>query len=145
MIDRIAFPDLPSRPMASSIANAGFNADQVRVGIADRTNSRSPERQDEVMLLLAKPNLPDGISVKGAIGVIVHVEFEERLAPIVISVSYLPVLVLQNGNMFSTIQHRIPVPVVQDLMPSGSHHLAEFDHLLRISTGVKLFAGYCVW
>ncbi len=82
MIDRIAFPDSPPSPMPTRITNARLNADHVWMGIADRTHSAAPERQDEVMLLLALPYLTNGISVEGTICVIIRVELEEGLAPV---------------------------------------------------------------
>jgi hypothetical protein len=56
------------------------------MGIADRSDSSPPKGQDEVKLLLALPYLSDGISVEGTISVIIDIELEEGLAPIVRSV-----------------------------------------------------------
>jgi hypothetical protein len=69
--------------VTSCVANAGFNADKVWMSVTDWTDTRTPERQDEVMLLFALAYLANGISEEGLVCMIVHVKLEERLAPIV--------------------------------------------------------------
>jgi hypothetical protein len=36
------------------------------------------------------------------------------------------------------------MPVVDHLMAPVCHHFAEFDYLLRVGTGIKLFTRNCV-
>jgi hypothetical protein len=130
--------------MTSSVPNPRLDADQVRMGIADWPDSATPEGKDEVKLLLALPYLSDGISVEGLVGMVIDIELEEGLAPIVIPIGNLPVLVLQHRDMLGADQVRVSMTVVQYLMPSVSHHFAEFNNLLRVSTGVEFLACYGV-
>ncbi len=92
------------------------------------------------MLLLALPYLTNGISVKGTICVIIRVELEEGLAPVMRAIAFLPIAIRDYRNMFCALQIGILMPVVQDLMAAPSHHLCEFDNLLRVGAGVKCLA-----
>jgi hypothetical protein len=72
--------------VASCVANAGFNADEVWMSVTYWPYSTTPEWQDKVMLLLALAYLTDGIGEERLVGVIVHVKLEERLAPVMRSI-----------------------------------------------------------
>jgi hypothetical protein len=69
--------------VTSCVANAGFNTDEVWMSVTDWTNTTTPERQDEIMFLLALAYLTNGVGEERLIGMVSHVELEERLAPIV--------------------------------------------------------------
>ena len=139
MVNRIAFPDLPSRPVTTSVANPRLNADQIGMSITDRSNSTAPERKDEVMLLLALAHLPNGIGIECLVCVILGVELEERLAPVMTAITLGKVIVCQDADVFRALQVAILMPIVDNLMPSLGHHLPEFDNLLRIGACIKLF------
>ena len=140
MVDGIALPYLPTRPVASCVAYAGFNADKVLMRVTDWTNTATPERQDKIMLAFTLAYLADGIDEEGLVSVIVHVKLEERLAPVMRTIRLLEVVVGQYANVFRAVQNAILMPIVDDLMPTGCHHFPELNYLLRISTGVKLLA-----
>ena len=144
MVDGIALPYLPTRPVTSCVTYAGFYADKVWMSVTDWTNTRTPEWQDKVMLALALANLSDGISEERLVGMIIHVELEEGFAPIVRAVGLLKVIVGQYANVFRAVQNAIFMPIMDDIMPSLGHHLAELNNLLRVGASVKLFAGNCV-
>jgi len=51
----------------------------------------------------------------------------------------MEVLVCQDADVFRALQVAILMPVVNDCMSSGSHHLTKLNYLLRVSAGIKLF------
>ena len=144
MVDCIALPYLPTRPVTSCVAYARFNADKIWMSVTDWTNTRTPERQDKVMLALAPACLADGIGEERLVGMVVGIKLEERLAPVMRSVRLLEVIVGQYANVFRAVQNAILMPIVYDLMPTGCHHLPELNYFLRIGAGVKLLAGNSV-
>jgi hypothetical protein len=72
--------------MPTSIADPRLNAYQVWMGIADRTHSRSPERQNEIVLQLPLSYLGNGIAIEGLVRMVIDIELEEGLAPVMRSV-----------------------------------------------------------
>ena len=75
---------------------------------------------------------------------VIHVELEECLAPVVTAIGLLEVIVGQYANMLRADKVRVFVTIVDHFMASICHHLAELNYLLSICTGVKLLAGNCV-
>jgi len=144
MVDGIALPYLPPCPVTSCVAYAGFHANEVWMSVTYWTNTRTPERQDEVMLALTLANLTDGIGEERLVGVISGIKLEEGLAPVMCAVGLLEVIVGQHRDVFRAVQNAILMPIVDDLMSTGCHHLPELNYLLRIGAGVKLFAGNSV-
>ena len=93
------------------------------------------------MLELPLPNFFDSILEERLVGMVIHVKLEERLAPVMRPIGLLEVIVGQYANVFCAVQNAILMPIVDDLMPTGCHHLPELNYFLGVSAGVKLFAG----
>jgi len=76
--------------MPTRIPNPRLHHDHiVLVSVTDGSDSRSPEWQDEVILPFALAYLPDGIGVERLVCVILGVELEERLAPVMTAILLL--------------------------------------------------------
>ena len=92
------------------------------------------------MLALTLANLTDGIGEERLVGVISGIKLEEGLAPVMCAVGLLEVIVGQHRDVFRAVQNAILMPIVDDLMSTGCHHLPELNYLLRIGTSVKFLA-----
>lgn len=114
------------------------------MGIADRSDSRSPERKDEVILLLALAYFSNGIGIERLVCMVIGIELEKRLPPVMTAIALGKVFVCQDVDVFSALQVTILMPVMDHLMAPVCHHLGKLDHLLRVGTSIKLLACNCV-
>jgi hypothetical protein len=68
--------------MSTSIPNAWLNANQVLMCITDGTYARTPEWQDKVVTPFPLGNFTDCVVVKLTIRMVVGIELEKGLSPI---------------------------------------------------------------
>jgi hypothetical protein len=76
---------------------------------------------------------------------IIGIELEERLPPVMGSIRFSEVIIGQDADVFCALKVTVLMTVMYDFMAPVGHHLAKFDHLLRVGTGIKLFGRDCVW
>jgi hypothetical protein len=76
---------------------------------------------------------------------VIGIELEERLAPVMTAIALSEVFISQDADVFGTLKVAVLMAIMDDFMASVCHHFAEFDYLLRVGTGIKLFGCNCVW
>jgi hypothetical protein len=76
---------------------------------------------------------------------IIGIELEERLPPVMTAITLSKVIIGQDADVFGALQVTVLMPIVDDLMAPVCHHLGKLDYLLRVGTGIKLFGCNCVW
>ena len=130
--------------MTAGVTDARLDTDHVFVGVTDWTHACTPERQDKVVASFALADFLDGILVEGPVSVITCIELEEVLAPVVAAVGYFQIFVGCDCHVLMAVEVRVFVPVMDDVMPTGLHHLGKLDDFLSVRAGDVFFVGDCV-
>jgi hypothetical protein len=99
----------------------------------------SPEKQEEIEMLLPLSYLLDRATIKGLITVIRDAVSEELLLPVIVTIGILIELIIGDRYLFGTFGLGFIVSIVDDRVPASEHHLTELERLLSEGTCAIVF------